>query len=82
KGMDNLTVIEDDVWIGYGSTILSGVKIGRGSIIAAGSLVTKDVLPYSIYAGVPAKKIKNRFDNEADLHAHTIQYKKFLTENK
>lgn len=56
KGLNLKVVIEDDVWIGYGSTILSGVKIGAGSIIAAGSVVTKDVEPYSIYAGLPAKK--------------------------
>lgn len=70
KGLDNLTVIQDDVWIGYGCIILSGVKIGEGSIIGAGSVVTKDVEPYCIYAGCPAKKIKGRFDNKQDLIEH------------
>jgi len=55
-------VIEDDVWIGVNSVILDGVVVGKGSIIAAGSVVTKDVTPYTIVAGNPAKKIKNRFE--------------------
>jgi len=58
-----LISIDDDVWIGHGCTILSGVNIGKGSIIAAGSVVTKNVEPFSIYAGVPAKKIKDRTIN-------------------
>ena len=70
KGLDEITNIEDDVWVGYGSTILSGVTIGEGSIIAACSLVTKDVEPYAIYAGMPAKKIRNRFDTDAELREH------------
>lgn len=70
KGLNVMTVIEDDVWIGYGSTILSGVTIKEGSIIAAGSLVTKDVDPYSIYAGSPARKVRDRFDKEGDLQKH------------
>ena len=69
-GIDNVTVIEDDVWVGYGSTIISGVKIGTGSIIATGSLVTKDVEPYSIYGGVPAVKLKDRFVSKEDLAEH------------
>lgn len=64
KGADELTVIGNDVWVGYGVIILSGVKIADGCIIAAGALVTKDTQPYSIYAGVPAKKVKDRFDME------------------
>lgn len=52
--------IEDDVWIGDRVTILPGVHVGQGAIIAAGSVVTKDVEPYCIVAGVPAKKIKDR----------------------
>ena len=52
--------IEDDVWIGAGCIILPGVKIGKGALIAAGSVVTKDVVPYSVVAGVPARKIKTR----------------------
>ena len=57
-------VIENDVWIGYGAKIMSGVTLGTGSIIAAGSVVTKDVKPYTIVGGLPAKFIKNRFDEE------------------
>ncbi len=52
--------IEKDVWIGANCIILPGVTIGEGSIIAAGSVITKDVDPFSIYAGVPAKKIRER----------------------
>jgi acetyltransferase-like isoleucine patch superfamily enzyme len=58
------TVIEDDVWIGARVCILAGVNIGRGSIVAMGSVVTKDVPPYSIVGGVPAKVIRNRFSEE------------------
>lgn len=54
-------IIEDDVWIGYGVIVLSPAIIGRGSIVAAGSVVTRDVPRYSIVAGVPAKVIKMRF---------------------
>jgi chloramphenicol O-acetyltransferase type B len=51
--------IEDDVWIGTNSTVLSGVIIGRGSVIGAGSVVTKSMPPYSIPAGTPQKSLKN-----------------------
>jgi acetyltransferase-like isoleucine patch superfamily enzyme len=53
-------VIEDDVWIGRNVIIMPGLKIHTGSIIGAGSVVTKDVLPYSIVAGIPAKLIRKR----------------------
>jgi acetyltransferase-like isoleucine patch superfamily enzyme len=56
-------VIENDVWIGQGSLILSGVTIGNGSAIAAKSVVTKDVSPYSIVGGNPARLIKYRFSD-------------------
>jgi len=65
-----VTIIEDDVWVGYGATVLCGVRIGEGSIIGAGSLVTKDVKPYSIYAGVPARKVRDRFDDPEELQRH------------
>ncbi len=74
KGLNQKTVIEDDVWIGLGSIILSGVKIGQGSIIAAGSIVTKDVEPFSIYGGNPAKKIRDRFDSEKQRAEHQKLY--------
>lgn len=64
KGIGQWTIIEDDVWIGFGAIVMSGVTIGRGSIIAAGAIVTKDIAPYSIVAGVPAKVIKKRFEKE------------------
>ena len=55
-------VIDDDVWIGYGCTILSGVKIGRGAVIGAGSIVSKSIPPYTIFAG--GKIIKKRFPDD------------------
>lgn len=55
-------VVNDDVWIGENATILSGVEIGQGAIIGAGSIVTKNVPAYSIVAGNPAKVIKYRFE--------------------
>jgi acetyltransferase-like isoleucine patch superfamily enzyme len=64
------TKIGKDVWIGAYSKIMTGVTIGDGAIIALGSIVTKDVEPYSIYAGVPAKKIKNRFESIEDKERH------------
>lgn len=64
------TIVEDDVWIGACAIIMAGVRIGRGSVVAAGAVVTKDVAPYSIVGGVPAKKIKDRFVSEADREIH------------
>ncbi|PSB02081.1 chloramphenicol acetyltransferase [Merismopedia glauca CCAP 1448/3] len=58
------TIIGNDVWIGYDSLILPGVKIGDGAVIGAKSVVTKDVAPYTIVAGNPAKLIKRRFNDE------------------
>ncbi|MBN2456502.1 MAG: acyltransferase [Sedimentisphaerales bacterium] len=53
-------IVEDDVWIGAGSILLAGVKIGKGVVIAAGSVVTKDLPPYTLCGGVPAEVIKER----------------------
>ena len=55
-------IVKDDVWIGEGAIICSGVTIGQGAIIAAGAVVTKNVDPYAIVGGNPAKFIKNRFN--------------------
>ncbi len=57
-------VLEDDVWIGYGATVLSGVTLGKGSVVGAGALVCGDVPSYAIVAGIPAKVIRYRFDDE------------------
>ncbi|EOT2959482.1 CatB-related O-acetyltransferase [Clostridium perfringens] len=71
----------DDVWIGMNSMIMSGVTIGRGAVVAAGSVVTKNVEPYSIVGGNPCKLIKYRFDkelikkvNEIDLDGFSDEY--------
>jgi acetyltransferase-like isoleucine patch superfamily enzyme len=65
-------IVEDDVWIGHGAIILSPVKIGRGAVVAAGSVVTKDVQSYSIVGGNPAKFLKWRFTEEEILQHETI----------
>ena len=58
------TVIGNDVWIGYEAVILSGVTVGDGAVIGARTVVTKDVPPYTVVGGVPAKEIKKRFDEK------------------
>lgn len=57
-GVTSSVIIEDDVWIATKATILKGVKVGEGAVVAAGAVVTKDVPPYTVVAGVPAKVIK------------------------
>ncbi|MDO4189827.1 MAG: CatB-related O-acetyltransferase [Lachnospiraceae bacterium] len=64
KGLNKKIVIDDDVWIGYGAVVFSGVHINRGAIVAAGSVVNKDVPPYAIVAGNPASVIKYRFTEQ------------------
>jgi len=67
------TVIEADVWIGACSTLIGGIRIGRGSVVAAGSVVTHDVPPFSIVAGVPARVIRKRFDTDGEqIHSHML----------
>lgn len=58
------TVIGNDVWVGKNASIMAGVKIGDGAVIGAGAVVTKDVPPYAIVGGIPAKVIKYRFNEE------------------
>ena len=71
---DAPVVIEDDVWTGANVTILKGVTIGRGSVIAAGAVVTKSCPPYSIIGGVPAKALKMRFTpEEIEQHERIIR---------
>jgi acetyltransferase-like isoleucine patch superfamily enzyme len=62
-------VIEEDCWIGYGAIVLSGARIGRGAIVAAGSVVVKDVSSYSIVGGNPARRIGTRFST-SEIHEH------------
>ncbi|MBX7227646.1 MAG: acyltransferase [Chitinophagales bacterium] len=56
----NQTIIEDDVWLGLRVIVMPGIKIARGTIVAAGAVLTKDTEENSVYGGVPAKKIKDR----------------------
>jgi chloramphenicol O-acetyltransferase type B len=77
KGLDLITEIGNDVWIGYGATIIQGVKIGEGSIVAACSVVTKDVEPYSIYGGNPAKRLGSRFNSDEELILHMEKVKSY-----
>lgn len=53
--------IDDDVWLGSKVTVVAGIRINRGAVVVAGAVVTKDVEPYSVVGGVPAKHIKYRF---------------------
>jgi len=73
-------IVEDDVWIGYGATILSGVRIGQGAIVSAGAVVTKDVPPYAIVGGVPAKVIKYRFPPHIVDALMEVDYEKLTKE--
>ena len=74
-------IVDDDVWIGYGATIMSGVHIGQGAVVAAGAVVTKDVPPYAIVGGVPAKVIKYRFEPEMIEELLKVDYSKLTKED-
>ena len=69
-------VLEDDVWVGYRATILDGVTIHRGGVVAAGAVVCKDVPPYTVVGGVPAKPIKQRFDDATIARLMEFDYSK------
>ena len=67
-------VIGNDVWIGYEAVILSGVHIGDGAIIGTRAVVTRDIPPYTVVGGIPAKEIKKRFDEETINKLQQIQW--------
>ena len=67
-------VIGSDVWIGYEAVILAGVTIGDGAIIGTRAVVTKDVPPYTIVGGIPAKPIRKRFDDEMISHLLALKW--------
>lgn len=81
RGILSETIIGKDVWVGAHTIIKTGVKIGNGAIIASGSVVTKDIEPYVICGGVPAKKIKNRFNSLEDIKKHQSMLKKTPKQN-
>jgi acetyltransferase-like isoleucine patch superfamily enzyme len=67
-------IIGNDVWIGANAIILDGVEIGNGAIISAGAVVNRNVPPYSIYGGIPAKFIKNRFDENEIIFLQNLKW--------
>lgn len=67
-------IVDDDVWIGYGAKILSGVHINQGAVVAAGSVVVTDIPPYAVVGGVPAKVIKYRFESDIIKELLKIDY--------
>lgn len=74
KGSDGIVSIEDDVWVGANAILLKGVTIGEGAVVAAGSIVSKDVPPYSVVAGIPATVKKMRFTaEEIELHRQNLK---------
>jgi len=79
---ENITVIEDDVWVGYNATILAGVTIGKGSIIAAGALVISDIPACEIWGGIPAKKLKDRFTTNDEKRIHISFLNSISTKNR
>lgn len=77
KYLKKKIIIENDVWIGANVTILPGVTVRKGAVVGAGSVVTKDVDSYSIFAGVPAKKLRDRFPESDKKRAEKIDLKLF-----
>lgn len=68
------TIIGNDVWIGQNSTIMPGIQIGNGAIVAANSVVVKNIEPYTVYGGNPAKFIKQRFDDKKIEELENMQW--------
>jgi acetyltransferase-like isoleucine patch superfamily enzyme len=64
------TVIGDDAWIGVGAVVMQGRSIGRGAVIGANAVVTKDVPAYEVWVGIPARKVGERFPDPADRRRH------------
>lgn len=69
KGLAHRILVEDDVWIGHGAILIAPCRIGRGSVVAAGSVVVSDVPRYTIVGGVPARQLKTRF-TAAEIREH------------
>lgn len=76
----NKTIIGDDVWVGACTIVMTGVHIGDGAIVAAGSVVTKDVEPFVVVGGVPAKYIKNRFKSKQEEAIHKMMLRRDFSE--
>ena len=74
-------IVEDDVWLGCDVTVLSGVRIGQGAAVATGAIVTKDVPPYTIVGGIPAKPIRKRFEDDAIDYLLTLDYDQLTDES-
>lgn len=74
QGYDSDVVIENDVWIGSNVTLLAGVTVGRGATVGAGAVVNKDVPPYSIVGGVPAKVLKFYWDVDSIIKHEELLY--------
>lgn len=79
---DQDVIFEGDNWIGMNSIILKGVTIGRGSIVAAGAVVTKNIPPYSIVGGAPARVLKMRFSEQEIIKHEKILYETLLNKSK
>lgn len=74
-------IVHDDVWMGQNSVIMSGVTIGQGAVVASGAVVTKNVPPYAIVGGVPAKVLKYRFSSDIIEVLKKVDYSKFTKED-
>lgn len=71
---ENRVTISHDVWIGHGATVLPGVTVGNGAVIGAGAVVSKDVAPYTIVGGVPARLIRERFAPETAARMESLSW--------